>query len=159
MKTISLGELGARIEFSIHNQMHMRWCEKPSLGIRPDVDPKNPNAIDQIWDTPTYNWLGDTYSSHVNSVFWKLHGWVDDRINDWAAAHNIVGEIPWKGTWVGKMPSHSVPNSFLALMVERIEIRGEHDHDAHLKELIEAILLVAKQGHFCHFYDELTSPK
>ena len=23
----------------------------------------------------------------ANPVFWRLHGWIDDRINDWFAAH------------------------------------------------------------------------
>jgi len=49
--------------------------------------------------------LGDFYSSHVNPVFWRLHGWVDDRIEDWFAAHEAahpgevqrtdVGGLPW----------------------------------------------------------------
>lgn len=159
LRTVSLGELGARIEFSIHNQMHMRWCDVPQPGIRPDVDPSNPDAVDTSWDSPMYNWLGDTYSSHVNSVFWKLHGWVDDRISDWASANGVVGEIPWKGTWVGKMPGHSMPHSFLSLMVHRATPLGGHDHHGHLNELIQAIRLVAKQGRFCRFYDEVSWPK
>src|SRR5262249_16656973 len=56
----SLGEVGARIEFTIHNRMHMRWCSNPGE-IRPDVDPTRPGNIDAHWDSPTYNWLGDTY--------------------------------------------------------------------------------------------------
>jgi len=75
LRQMSLGELGARIEFTIHNQMHMRWCSEPvATGMRPDVEPVAPDTIDMKWDVPEYNWLGDTYASHVHSTFWKLHG-------------------------------------------------------------------------------------
>ncbi len=83
----SLGELGARIESTIHNQMHMRWCSESSqTGMRPDVNVDRPDTIDPKWDDVKYDWLGDTYSSHVNSVFWQVHGWVDDRIENWKRA-------------------------------------------------------------------------
>ena len=85
LANMTLGELGARLEFSIHNMMHMRWCRE--MIIRPDVDPTTPEQIDPVWDELSYNWLGDTYSSHVNPVFWKLHGWIDDRIDDWMSAN------------------------------------------------------------------------
>lgn len=89
LATLTLGEVGALIEFSVHNDMHIRWSAIPrdpetnavlSLG-RPDHD------ISQKWDNPQYDWLGEFYSSHVNSVFWRLHGWIDDRIEGWYAAH------------------------------------------------------------------------
>jgi len=89
LATLTLGELGALIEYSVHNDMHIRWSAPPrdpdtnsllSLG-RPSYD------ISDRWDNPRYNWLGEFYSSHVNPVFWRLHGWIDDRIEDWAAAH------------------------------------------------------------------------
>ena len=59
--------------------------------------------LGQRGDSPAYNWLGDTYSSHVNSLFWKIHGWVDDRIEDWKTANNVQGAIHWTGTWTGPM--------------------------------------------------------
>ncbi|MBI4962568.1 MAG: Tat pathway signal protein [Desulfomonile tiedjei] len=160
LRQMSLGEFGARIEFTIHNQMHMRWCAEPAAtGIKPDPDPANPNAIDLQWDDPAYDWLGDTYSSHVNSIFWKLHGWVDDRINDWAAANNVTGPIPWQGTWVGKMPTHPVPHSFVTVLAERagaIDMRGHRYGD--IEELVEVVRLIARTGKFCHFYDEVAVP-
>ena len=86
----ALGEIGSKIESTIHNMMHMRWCNRPwdprsgkrekSTG-QPDFD------LTPKWDVPEADWLGHTYSSHVNSVFWKLHGWVDDRIEDWYEAN------------------------------------------------------------------------
>ena len=97
LATLTLGELGSLIEFSVHNDMHIRWSATPrdpvtneivSLG-RDDWD------ISEKWDDPRYNWLGEFYSSHVNPVFWRLHGWIDDRIEEWFAAHELKhpGEV------------------------------------------------------------------
>jgi hypothetical protein len=89
LSTLTLGEFGALLEYSVHNDMHIRWSAIPrdpdtnsilSLG-RPSYD------ISDRWDNPRYDWLGEFYSSHVNPVFWRLHGWIDDRIEDWAHAN------------------------------------------------------------------------
>ena len=104
LSSFSLGELGNLLEFVIHNQMHMRWSSVP---IDPDTGkpPINPQTgkptgrgsfdFNKKWDNPKYDYLGDFYSSHVNPVFWRLHGWVDDRIEDWFNAHEAShpGEI------------------------------------------------------------------
>lgn len=84
LRSITLGELGARMELSVHNQMHIRWSALPSSGtfLRPETD------IDPSWDVPGYDTLFDEYSSHVNPVFFRLHKWLDNRIEDWAAAHH-----------------------------------------------------------------------
>jgi hypothetical protein len=102
LSQITLGELGSRLEFSIHNIMHLRWSSQ-SIPERPFTDPTSPDSINSKFDLPSYDYLADTYSSHVNSIFWKLHGWIDDRIEDWKNAHNILGEIEWTGTWMGHM--------------------------------------------------------
>ena len=112
LSRVSLGQLGAEIEFSIHNAMHMRWASQPS-GTRPGADPTRPDLIDVIWDDPSYNYLGDTYSSHVNPIFWNLHGWIDNRIEDWKYANEITGDIQWTGTWVGHMHGHETSNRML----------------------------------------------
>jgi len=142
----TLGELGARLEFTVHNQMHMRWSSPAVPGIRPDVDVAKPDTIDQNWDDPQYNWLGDTYSSHVHPLFWKLHGWVEDRIEDWKRANNVAGEIQWKGTWTGKPAAQPSDGSF-----------GMMGHMGHgmLDELEHMVRLVARSGHICHFYDDV----
>jgi hypothetical protein len=56
---------------------------------------KSSSYFNEKWDDPKYDYLGDFYSSHVNPVFWRLHGWVDDRIEDWFNAHqdSHPGEI------------------------------------------------------------------
>ena len=99
LRAVTLGQLGSDIEFTIHNDMHMRWAAPSSVGYRPTTSITQ--AIAEQWDATAYNYLGDTYSSHVNPVFWKLHGWVDDRIEDWRLANGVTTEIAWKGTWVG----------------------------------------------------------
>ncbi len=102
---MTLAELGSRIEFTIHNSMHMRWAAQPRM-IRPGVsDPtQSGTTIPTDFDDPSYDYLGDIYASHVNPIFWKLHGWVDARIEDWKAANGVTGEPSWVGTWVGNMP-------------------------------------------------------
>jgi hypothetical protein len=114
LATLTLGELGSLLQYSVHNDMHIRWSAVPRdpetnaflpLG-RPDED------ISDKWDNPKYDWLGEFYSSHVNPVFWRLHGWIDDRIEDWATAHESaepgsiekieLGGVNWfePGEWV-----------------------------------------------------------
>jgi hypothetical protein len=98
LKTISLGKLGAQVEFTIHNWMHMRFSEIGTVGLR-NIATANPSPnIDPKWDNLAYRWLGDTYSAHVNPIFWKIHGWVDDHIEEWRKA-NGLNSIPWKYTW------------------------------------------------------------
>lgn len=101
LKNMSLAELGARIEVTIHGWLHLRFSSNCSYGYRnsyrnrthlPYIDPK--------WDDLQYDWLGDSYSSHVHAAFYKVHGWVDDRIEDWRIANNLT-EIIWNGTWEG----------------------------------------------------------
>jgi len=103
LRGMSLGELGARLEFTIHNQLHNRFSAQP-FGDRPDPEPNPTGSIPTAWDDPRYDYLGDTYSSHVHSVFWKVHGWVDDRIEDWRYANGAFGPIVWQGTWEGVRP-------------------------------------------------------
>ena len=101
LRSVTLGQLGSDIEFTIHNNMHMRWAGPSPVGYRPSTPIAQP--IDKRWDSPAYDFLGDTYSSHVNPIFWKLHGWVDNRIEDWKKSNEITDEIKWKGTWTGPM--------------------------------------------------------
>jgi hypothetical protein len=159
LRSRSLAELGARLEFTIHNQMHMRWCSEPVTGIRPEVEPAHPQGIDPMWDDPRYDWLGDPYASHVNPTFWKLHGWIDERIDDWAAANGVAEPIGWQGTWVGKMPSHPTPHTLMSDLAQRADVLGAHP-PAHgdLNEMVEVARLIARTGQFCHFYDTVVIP-
>jgi hypothetical protein len=114
LATLTLGELGALLEFSVHNDMHMRWSALPR---DPDTNAPLPlgrpnDDISTKWDNPRYDALLEFYSSHVHPVFWRLHGWIDDRIEDWYEAHERVhpgevererrGVVDWfkPGRWV-----------------------------------------------------------
>ncbi|KXZ24139.1 hypothetical protein AXI59_00155 [Bacillus nakamurai] len=115
LSTLTLGELGSLLEWTVHNDMHMRWSSVPRDPISGEVLPdgrKNPDDLDFKWDEPHYDFLGDPYSAHVNPIFWRLHGWIDDRIEDWFQAHAAVHPeeierseikgVPWfkRGKWV-----------------------------------------------------------
>lgn len=114
LSAISLGALGATLEFTAHNDMHMRWSSAPRDPATGEVVPDGRLAtdFDPKWSSPEYDFLGEFYSSHVNPVFWRLHGWVDERIEDWFAAHETahpgevkragVGSVEWfaPGRWV-----------------------------------------------------------
>jgi hypothetical protein len=172
LESLPLGRFGSFMEFTIHNWMHMRWSRDPGE-IRPDALPDGADAIDPIWDDVAYDWLGDTYSSHTDNHFWKLHGLIDDRINQWAAANNIQS-INWTGTWVGKMPPvpravtltaglAGRPNVFAALEALSAGARAGaagvadhgHDHGHHHVEEMEAIAkLIQDCGVHYHFYDD-----
>jgi len=157
LKSITLSELGTRIEFTIHNWLHMRFCSMVAE-FRPDPETFS-TSIDPKWDVPSYDWLGDTYSSHVNSTFWKLHGWVDDRIEDWSKANNVIGEINWIGKWTGDMPGHPATHSlqFILSIDAKKEITKEHtghDHDHHMK-MMKVLKIINKSGICSHFYDNL----
>jgi hypothetical protein len=112
LSTLTLGELGTLLEWTVHNDMHMRWASPPrDPRTNQMVLGRDDGDIDPAWDNPEYDHLGDQYSSHVAPVFWRLHGWVDNRIDDWFAAHAVAhpGEVkkstvmgtPWfVGKWV-----------------------------------------------------------
>lgn len=121
---MSLGTLGNFLEMTIHNMMHMRWSENPG-SYRPQINLADPTGGDPFWDDVRYDYLGDTYSSHVNPHFWYLHGWIDSLIDLWADV-NDVEDIDWVGTWSGgpdllELSSRS-PSSGenLALLISRL---------------------------------------
>lgn len=122
LRSVSLGELGARIENTIHSHMHLRFSANSTYGFRPSISGAIPN-ISNHWDNATYDWMGDFYASHVNGYFWKLHGWVDDRIEDWRIANNLTS-IRWNGTWIGgPMTNLSVLNKAMTMTMDS----AEHD--------------------------------
>jgi hypothetical protein len=141
LQTLTLGQLGALIEFSVHNDMHMRWS---SLAYDPVLGTPLPGGrayyndgsdISTKWDLPTYDYLGDFYSSHVNPVFWRLHGWVDDRIEDWFESHQKahpgqitkrqLGGVAWfyKGPWVEV--DHPWSGPAMMAHIARMQMSGE----------------------------------
>ncbi|MEO4045008.1 hypothetical protein AAFN47_25700 [Hoeflea sp. CAU 1731] len=85
LSAMSLDELGIQMEWSIHGWMHMRWSGAP--------------ANDAFSSDPDNDWLFLPWSSHVSSTFWKLHGWIDERIADWEAATGQVADL--SNAWAG----------------------------------------------------------
>lgn len=108
LRGVTLGQLGSDLEFTIHGAMHLRWAAPSPVGYRPST--ATVEEVGREWDAPAYDYLGDTYSSHVNPLFWKIHGWVEDRVGDWKRAHRITSEIVWKGVWVGPTAHLTCPH-------------------------------------------------
>jgi hypothetical protein len=144
LRSVCLGELGVVIELTIHNVMHLRWSSPPGSSFPSPDDPTLGEAtIPTEWDDPRYDFLTETYSSHVNPIFWKLHGWIDDRVENWKVANGVFGNDFWKGTWLGKMPGHEEQAQPRAL-----HLKLEHPKVAaqHLAELEEAVKVVRQSG-------------
>lgn len=120
LRSVTLGQLGSDLEWTIHNNMHARWSAESPMGYRPNFLDITSEPVDERWNQPEYNWLFDFYSSHVNPIFWKLHGWVDDRIDDWKRV-NRADDYEWKGTWIGNPAPHG-PHHHAALMGVPAEI-------------------------------------
>lgn len=109
-----LDDIGAEIENGIHNWMHMHWSRQPWYQELPGQDPNDPRN----------DYLGSTYSSHVNKAFWKLHGWIDSRIDQWEAVNNTQADF--SQGWEGPAHHHASPQpvSPMALSVESIMKEG-----------------------------------
>jgi len=103
LRSVSLGELGAHLDFYLFDPFRRRWAAAPGA-TRPESSPDRSEAIATEWDDPRYDYLGDYYSMHVNPAYWRFSGWVEDRIEEWKAANGVFGNDFWTGTWVGKMP-------------------------------------------------------
>lgn len=85
LRSRSVDQLGIDMEWSIHGWMHMRWSGAPPR--------------ERFLDEPDNDWLFVPWSSHVNKTFWKLHGWIDERITDWETANEVTADFSdaWSG--------------------------------------------------------------
>lgn len=117
LRGVTLGRLGSEIEFTIGKGMQLRWAAPSTVGYRPTTSIAR--DIDRQWDAPAYDYLGDVYASHVNPLFWKMRGWVDDRVEDWRRAHAVIGDIEWEGTWEG--PPVGEDDAGAVDIIERID--------------------------------------
>lgn len=118
LRTVSLDSFGAEIENGIHNWMHMHWAAAPWFQELPGQDE----------DDPRNDYLGSTYSSHVNKVFWKLHGWIDDRIGQWERANNTAADF--SNSWEG--PSHHVHFEKFVVNRQRSVLNASQRADARM---------------------------
>ncbi len=114
LSRLTLGQLGSEMELGLHDWLHMRWASvprDPSNGV-PVPFARGQDDFAPRWYAPENDFLGDPFSSHVHPVFWQFHGWIDDRVEDWFAAHDRfhpgevlrqeVSGVPWfaPGRWV-----------------------------------------------------------
>ena len=91
LKGICIDKMGILIESGIHAWMHMHWSADPWY------KPYTGKDIDDVRN----DYLGSFYSSHVNKHFWKLHGWIDDRITTWETANGTAADL--SQAWAGPM--------------------------------------------------------
>ena len=160
LSTLTLGELGTLLEWTVHNDMHMRWASGPR---DPRTDEPIPGREDwdigTTWDNPEYDHLGEQYSSHVNPVFWRLHGWVDARIEDWFAAHEAAhkGEVmrttmmgtPWFSSdkWVQvEMPWCGHMNHVHLVAAANSKPGSKMDDEVKVMERIIALIMPPPKG-------------
>ncbi len=126
LASIGLSQLGYALEFTIHNNLHMRFAtDRPDEKYRAD-SPDNDGATVPLdgnfsqpflFDEPGYNWLADPYAAAVNPVFWKIHGYVDHFIDLWLEAHHLTSIATtcsgncyaWNQPWTGESPAPAGP--------------------------------------------------
>ena len=116
----------------------------PSRERRPTFD------FSDKWSSPKYDFLGEFYSSHVNPVFWRLHGWVDDRIEDWFRAQESArpGTIRRRQlhgvTWFEPNPQFVMVNEpFVGVSLEAHGGgHGGHDHAGHDQQAAEVATML-----------------
>ncbi len=123
---LSLGEYGTWLEDGLHNTMHMQWSDSSDGSDGPgDLFQSDTRTL---LETPPASWLassncylGSTYTAHVHPLFWRIHGYVDNRIGDWLRARDYtrIAEpsdasctesarcYAWKRIWDGHTPSDS----------------------------------------------------
>ena len=117
LRSKTLSELGHLIEFSIHNNLHMRFATLPLPGddFQPALAGATPSSIAQPsgFEAPRFRYLGNPYSAAVHPTFWKIHGYVDNIVVAWLYANgyssisdNCLGEVgcyQWRSQWSGGM--------------------------------------------------------
>lgn len=113
----TLSEVGYALEMTLHNNLHVYYARLGPGIPKPPEYPPNLDLLGSLpegspYNSPQNDFLGSTYSAHVNPVFWKLHGLVDQVIYAWLHANGFE-EIAldcqgrarcyaWKGTWDGR---------------------------------------------------------
>ena len=112
----------------------------------PSPQPNHPLPLPAL--VILFGWL-PTHTCHVNSIFWKLHGWIDNRIEDWKAAHGVTGEPHWVGTWMGKMEMPAMPGMqplLAAINPHFVAIHAAIHTPEHLQNLEQALQVIAQAG-------------
>lgn len=106
LRQLSLAEFGRIVEKRLHGDLHQLWDNGDPCADQAD---KNQERCDGLLESR---------SGQVNPHFWKLHGLIDNMLEDWLKAHD-KNEIAvdcegrpkcyqWKGTWLGKRPPSEI---------------------------------------------------
>ncbi|WP_426116445.1 PvdJ/PvdD/PvdP-like protein [Pseudomonas sp. DSP3-2-2] len=92
LSRVTLGQFGTELELGLHDWLHIRWASIPRDPVNGSPVPagREPADFSHRWFTPEYDCLVDSFSSHVNPLFWCFHGWIDERLEDWFDAHQRV---------------------------------------------------------------------
>ncbi|MBF7143916.1 PvdJ/PvdD/PvdP-like protein [Pseudomonas sp. LY10J] len=97
LANMTLGQFGSELELSLHDWLHMCWASvaRAPLNGQPLPMARQPTDFAEGWFQAGNDFLGDPFSSHVHPLFWGFHGWIDARIDDWHAAHELShpGEV------------------------------------------------------------------
>ncbi len=118
VEKMSLSEYGSWLESYLHNTMHMTWAHPTQwyASYNPDFQDimSNP-AKYPAFVHPSNNSLAGTFTSHVNPFFYRLHGYIEERLQTWLDAHGyqtIADDCAgapkcyqWKRSWDGKLPA------------------------------------------------------
>lgn len=140
---LTLGQLGNLIEWSIHGWMHNRWGDNVIDAATGDpVVRASLFDIDPKWDDSANDDLSDFYSAHVHPTFWRLHGWIDDRIEAWAAVHPEAKRIDLAGvSWFavdGKSVLAADPFSWPE--------SGHHHHGTDDVKVMEEVMAIMEKA-------------
>lgn len=144
--SVTLGAFGEYLENGLHNSMHMRHANPKgaisAFNQLPAFFNISEDANSEL-NRPSNDWLGHPYSSHVNPFFWRLHGYIEDRLNAWLAAHNFKGFLgengcndenicyKWRRPWAGVVPANASDKTPLGSALGVPKTRGVEDHADH----------------------------
>jgi len=138
LKSVTLGEFGTKIEYELHTDFHVRFAAYNPVGYR--MQNLHPTSyIEPKWDNPEYDYLADFYSAHVNPTFWKIHGWVELQITNWANANNKDRDnLPWTSTWENGPMNAEILTALEKVAADAKERAREPDNYA--GEIVGAVL-------------------
>jgi len=154
LRSLTLGEFGTLLEYELHTFFHVRFSAYNPIGYR--IQSLHPTLhIDTKWDDPEYDYLADFYSAHVNPTFWKIHGWIERKIEHWAIANGYTATtVPWTSTWEMGPMDVAILRELEAVGARAYE--RAHSGDSWAKEIVGAVLgalvccvLILLAGYFC----------
>lgn len=106
LKSSTLSQFGNKVEAEVHRKLHEIYAATKSRCNDANTD----NSV-------TCDDLSHDRSAHMNPMFWKIHGLMDEMIGKWLKANNYTSIkvdcagtercYQWKGTWLGNYSAMS----------------------------------------------------